>query len=101
MCASRLSTLLRALTDVVSVLQCGAVGQAGYSQVSLSPQAIQLVLDYVLPLCQGQEGLHVVCHTHEHTQIHTGKDGVVGIHTCKTMTNTDKGYAGCTNICMY
>lgn len=56
-----------ALTDVVSVMQSVAVGQARYSQVSLSPQTIQNILDKVLPLCQGQENLHVVCHTHKKT----------------------------------
>lgn len=56
------------LTDVVSVMQCVAVRQARYSQVSLSPQTIQHILDKVLSLCQGQEDLHVVCHTHRHPQ---------------------------------
>lgn len=55
--------LTEKLTDVVSVLQCVAVGQTGYPQVSLSPQTVQLILDYVLPLGQGQEHVHVVCHT--------------------------------------
>lgn len=54
-----------ALTDVVSVMQCVAVRQAGYSQVSLSAQTVQHILDKVLALGQGQEHLHVVCHTHE------------------------------------
>lgn len=54
-----------ALTDVVPVMECVAVGQARYSQVSLSTQTIQHILDKVLPLCQGQENLHVVCHTHK------------------------------------
>lgn len=49
-----------ALTDVVPVMQSAAVGQAGYSQVPLSPQTIQNILDEELPLGQGQEDLHVV-----------------------------------------
>lgn len=60
--------LVLALTDVVPVMQCAAVGQAWYSQVSLSPQTIQHILDKELPLREGQEDLHVVCRMDRHPQ---------------------------------
>lgn len=43
---------MRLLTDVVSLLQCAAVGHAGYPQVLLGPQTVQLVLYDVLSLSQ-------------------------------------------------
>lgn len=57
------------LTDVVPVMQCVSVEQAGDPQVFLRPQPVQLVLHHVLPLRQGQERLHVVCRTREWTRI--------------------------------
>lgn len=53
------------LTDVVSFLQHAALRQAGYPQVPLHPQSIQLILHYVLSLRQREKHLHVICHTHE------------------------------------
>lgn len=49
------------LTDVVTVMERAAAGQAGDSQVSLGAQAVQLVLDDELPFSQAEEGLYVVC----------------------------------------
>lgn len=59
---------VRALTDVVSVLQYEAVRQARDPEVFVSPQTVQLILYYVLTLSKRKEYLHVVCHTHEKTQ---------------------------------
>lgn len=53
--------LVAALTDVVTVMEGAVVGQAGYSQVFLGAQAVQLTLDDELPFSQAQESLHVVC----------------------------------------
>lgn len=69
--------MVAALTDVVTVMECAVVGQAGYSQVSLGAQAVQLVLDDELPFSQAQESLHIVCciqYTHRDMQMKYSND---------------------------